>query len=406
MGEPLTIRTLRERNRAAVLRHIITAGRTTRAQIAGVTGLSPASSTNIVGDLIAEGLVAETGLMASQGGRPTSVIQPAADGAYFVGADFGERGVTAELFDLTMTRVDRVWCGDGTQGSGAVAGRRMSAALAALRDRNGERWSRVAGVGLGLPGIVETSPGGERTVFAEALGWDPVPVRELCETDLPIFAENGAKTLAMAERWFGAARGIDNATVVLIGRGVGLGVITGGRLLRGEHSSASEWGHLRIDPRGPVCRCGRRGCVEAVLGSQGVLARWAERGGPAYTDDAAGISALFDAAEAGDALASAVVDDLIADAGAALGGLVNLFNPQRLIVGGWLGMLWMQRFGQRIDVAVRAAALTRPGRQYELDVCSFGDDTVALGAAVMPLERLIAAPAQALLPRSSRSVRR
>ncbi|MFD4420975.1 ROK family protein [Agromyces sp. NPDC058484] len=401
--QSLTIRSLRTQNRSAALAHLITARDGTRAEIAAAAGLSSASAANIVADLIAEGLVAETGLLASQGGRPTSVLEPVADGAYFIGADVGERGVAVELFDLTMTRVDREFRGGSTEESPDTIAHDLTDAVEALRQRNRDRWSRVVGVGLGLPGIVETDDAGVQTLYAENLGWDPVAVRPLLGHDLPLFAENGAKTLAKAEQWFGAAHGVEHAVVVLFGRGVGLGVISDGELLRGSASSATEWGHLCLDRSGPVCRCGRRGCVEAFLGAQGILDRWAAAGGRFDGSGWTAIGELLDAAQTGDPVAHDTVENLIDDLGTALGGLVNLFNPERVIVGGWVGMRLMQHLSPRIEATTRAASLARPGAQFELRSCTFGGDTVALGAAVMPLESLIAAPVEEVRSRAARA---
>ena len=401
--QSLTVKSLRAQNRSAALTQLITAGSATRAEIAATNGLSPASATNIVADLIAEGLVAETGLLASQGGRPTSLLEPVADGAYFIGADVGERGVAVELFDLTMTRVDQEFRGGRFEESPDAIGRDLTDAVEALRQRNLRRWARVVGVGLGLPGIVETDAGGAQTLYAESLGWSPVRVRPLLEHDLPLIAENGAKTLANAEQWFGAARGVKHAVVALLGRGVGLGIIAGGEIYRGHASSASEWGHVSLDRSGPVCRCGRRGCVEALLGAQAILDRWAGLGGSFEGTGWRAIGDLLEQADEGSSAAGAVVDEVVENLGVALGGLVNLYNPERVIIGGWVGMRLMERLAGRIETAARAAALRRPAEQFTLLPCTFGGDTVAIGAAVMPLESLITAPLAAEQSRAARS---
>jgi predicted NBD/HSP70 family sugar kinase len=401
--QSLTVKSLRAQNRSAALTQLITAGSATRAEIAATNGLSPASATNIVADLIAEGLVAETGLLASQGGRPTSLLEPVADGAYFIGADVGERGVAVELFDLRMTRVDQEFRGGRFEESSDAIGRDLTHAVEALRQRNLGLWPRVVGVGLGLPGIVETDAWGAQTLYAESLGWPPVAVRPLLDHDLPLIAENGAKTLAKAEQWFGAARGVEYAVVALLGRGVGLGVIAGGEVSRGHASSASEWGHVSLDRSGRVCRCGRRGCVEAFLGAQAILDRWAGLGGSFEGTGWRAIGDLLEQADQGDSAAGTVVDEVVENLGVALGGLVNLYNPERVIIGGWVGMRLMERLADRIETAARAAALGRPAEQFTLLPCTFGGDTVAIGAAVMPLESLIAAPLAAEQSRAARS---
>lgn len=114
-------------------------------------------------------------------------------------------------------------------------------------------------------------------------------------------------------------------------------------MYRGHASSAAEWGHVSLDRSGPVCRCGRRGCVEAFLGAQAILDRWAGLGGSFEGTGWRAIGQLLDAAEHGDSVATQVVDEVVAELGAALGGLVNLYNPERVIIGGWVGIRLMER---------------------------------------------------------------
>lgn len=388
--ESATVSSLRQRNRALVLTNIVQAGSTTRADLARECGISLASATNLVGDLVAEGLVHETGSIASRGGRPITVIAPRPEGAYLVGADVGERGVAVELFDLAMNRVDREFRGGREEENPATIAHDLDDALSALRERNAVAWTSLVGVGLGLPGIVETDADGRQTLYAQSLGWDPVPIADLVHTDVPVFAENGAKTQAMAELWFGAARDVGHALVALLGRGVGLGIVVDGRLQHGSLSSAAEWGHLKIQRDGALCRCGGHGCIEAYLGADAILGAWRQAGGVFEGSGWRALGELLDASEAGDAAAARVVEDVVRTLGAGLGGLVNLSNPQRVVIGGWVGLRLLEAgLGPRIEAAVRENALHRPGSQTDLVASTFGGDTVALGAAIMPLETLI-----------------
>jgi predicted NBD/HSP70 family sugar kinase len=309
-SEPSTVTSLRLHNRSVVLRQIILAGETTRAEIARECGLSPASATNLVTDLIAEGLVHETGSVSSRGGRPITLIGPRPEGAYLVGADIGERGVAVELFDLTMKPIDREFRGGHEEERPETIHTDLTEAIAALQARNPEPWSRLLGVGLGLPGIVETEADGVQVLYAQSLGWAPVRIPDLLDLDVPIYAENGAKTQAKAELWFGGARGVDHALVALLGRGVGLGIVTDGRLQHGSVSSAGEWGHTKIERGGRVCRCGNRGCVEAYVGANAILDSWRERGGVFEGTGWRAIGQLLDAADAGDTAAAEVVQDV------------------------------------------------------------------------------------------------
>jgi predicted NBD/HSP70 family sugar kinase len=389
---PATVGEVRQRNRTQALRSVILAGETSRAELARESGLSVASVTNIVAELISEGLVVEAGLMASGGGRPVTLLAPNREGAFFLGADVGERGVAVELFDLAMHRMDREFRG-GREGEPLEAiVRDLSEALDALQDRNPVAWDRLVGIGLGLPGIVETGADGVQVLHAQSLGWPPIPVVELVSHDIPVFAENGAKTQAMAEMWDGAARGIDEALVILLGRGVGLGIISGGELAHGRTSSAGEWGHVKIVRGGRDCRCGAKGCVEAYVGADSILAMWREQGGTFSGSGWGAIGELLDADKNGDPVAAAVVNELVDTLGSALGGLVNLTNPERVIIGGWVGLRLMESIADRVETATRAESLARPGGQFELAACRFGGDTVALGAAIMPLQALLSEP--------------
>lgn len=405
---PSTSRGLREQNRAAVLREIVLNGETTRAELAASCGLSAATVTNVVGDLIRDGLVEETGLRPSDGGRPMARLGAAPGGAYVIGVDVGENGVTAELFDLRLNRVDRVFRKLATR---IVSPERVTSALshavAILRQAHPGPAASLAGIGLGVPGIVDIAADGTTTIYAQSLGWDPIVVDDLFRLDdVPVYADNGAKTLAAAESWFGAARGTSHAIVALVGRGIGAGVIAGGRVLRGYASSAGEWGHTKVSIDGPACQCGGHGCLEAFVGGEAILRRWQDasdmRADPQHGRDGAQgagrgmrgadetrLARLLQAAAAGDSVACEVVSETVEILGMGLANLVNLFNPERIVVGGWVGLLLYQAHRDELEQAIRRHTLHRPREQFRLEACVFGDDAVALGAALLPLDRLI-----------------
>jgi predicted NBD/HSP70 family sugar kinase len=388
--EPSTVTSLRRRNRATVLKQIILSRETTRATIAQASGLSAASAVNLVAELIADGLVEEFGTVASRGGRPIALLRPRGDARITIGADIGERGVAVEMFDLAMNRVDREFSGGREKESPERIAADLTRALQALRERHRDRWPTLLGVGLGLPGVVEADADGEQVLYAQSLGWPPIRIADLCgDHATPVFAENGAKMQARSELWYGSARGCDHALVALLGRGVGLGVVSEGKLARGAHSSAGEWGHTVIERNGRPCPCGNRGCVEAHVGSDAILRAWQERGGAFEGTGWRALGALLEAAEAGDTAAGAVLDETVDALGAALGGLVNLYNPQRVVVGGWVGLRLMEAAAQRIEASIRAHSLARPGGQFTLAPAQLGGDAVAIGSALLPVETLI-----------------
>lgn len=401
MRQTPTSRDLRQHNRAFVLRHIVLHGETTRAELAASCGLSAATVTNVVGDLMRDGLVRETGLLPSEGGRPMARLGAVPEGAHVIGVDVGENGVTAELFDLLLNRVDRVFRKLATR---TVSPERVTSALsdavAILRKSHPGPAASLAGIGLGVPGIVDVTADGTTTIYAQSLGWDPIVVDQLFRLDdVPVYADNGAKTLATAESWFGAARGTRHAIVALVGRGLGAGVIAGGRILRGYASSAGEWGHTKVSVGGPACQCGGRGCLEAYVGGEAILRRWgaaqdgrdrtqARREGMQGVDEAR-LAHLLQAAAAGNTVAREVVTETVEILGMGLANLVNLFNPECIVVGGWVGLPLLQARRDELGQAIRRHALHRPGEQFQLEACVLGHDAVALGAALLPLDRLI-----------------
>ncbi|GHS88365.1 sugar kinase [Actinomycetota bacterium] len=397
----ITTRDVRRQNRANVLRTIVLSGTATRAQLAEACGLSPATVATVVTGLFGEGLLRDDGTVPSLGGRPITRLTIRPEGGHMMGADVGERGVAVELFDLAMNRLDREFReGPTREATPAEMRAALTSAVGALRDRHPEIEPTLIGLGLGLPGVVERPEAGRDAVlYAQSLGWSPMTVGDLyAGDDLVVSAENGAKTMATAELWFGALRGVDHALVALLGRGVGLGVVTDGRLMRGARSSAGEWGHTKLSVGGPVCRCGARGCLEAYVGAHAVLERWRGLGADNPGEGWRAMSALVEAAVAGDGPALTVVEETLDVLGVALGNLVNLTNPTKVVVGGWVGLLLMASFRTELENRVRAAALDRFGAQLSLELCRFEGDSVALGAALLPLGTLIDAPAQEVRP--------
>jgi predicted NBD/HSP70 family sugar kinase len=391
MAHRATVKDLRRRNRASVLRTLVLAKQTTRAEVAAACELSTATVTNVVADLLAEGLVHEVGLIPSDGGRPIAQLAIRPDGGYVIGATVSEQGVLVELFDLSLAVVDRINTRLRPSNSKVTkVGKALADAVADLRAKHPEAEDTLLGLGLAMPGLVERSPNGDVTLYADQLGWPATALREFCSIDdLPVQADNGANTLTMAEQWFGSVRDVDDAIVALLGRGVGAGIISGGRLLRGVSNGAGEWGHTTVAVGGRECSCGDRGCLEAYVGSGGISARWAEAKHPTSRDVDNRIGSLVKLADEGDPTAVSVLDETIEFLGVGLANLVNIANPERIIVGGWDGLTLFDARGKQLAEAVTRHALPRPASRVTVEKSSLGRDAVSLGAALLTLEQFI-----------------
>ena len=394
MTKNASVRDVRRPNRALLVRHLLMAGETSRSAVGDETGLSPATVTSVMAELLEEGIVREEGFLNSLGGRRRVIVGLNPDAAVVFGADVSETCVTTAAFDLTLGRLaerttpfaDRRI--DPVQVVEFIATHVESLLAELALDRN-----RVLGLGLGVPGIVE-SPipphGGEAMVHAEVLGWKAVTFAGISDRlGFQVHIDNGAKTTTQAEAWYGSARDIDHAIVVLIGEGAGAGIITNGKLYRGFNSSAGEWGHTKISLDGARCRCGSVGCVETFVGASGVLERWRGRENAWTGHEIDGINSMLAAVTEGDRNAVDALRGLIEHLGLALSNLVNLYNPQKIIIGGWFGDLIAERYLEDIGSAMRRFSLEQPGSAAVVERSRLGRDAVALGAATLPLDQFI-----------------
>jgi predicted NBD/HSP70 family sugar kinase len=374
-----TVRDVRRANRSSLLTDLFHGGRQSRQQLGATTALSQASVSNLIGEMIDEGLVEEAGLVGSDGGRPRVLLQVRPGFRYVVGADVGETRIVVELYDLAMTRLAAAKY-QHDDDPGQVA-RQLLDGLSAVIEEAGVAPEDVLGYGVGVPGVVD-----QGVVYSQVTGWEAVPLGDVLAggTSVPVFVENGAKTVGQAEMWFGAGRGARHAVIFLIGTGVGAAVVMNGHSYRGANSNAGEWGHTTLVYDGDLCRCGARGCLEAYVGADSINRRLAEAAGEGY--------------DLGKALADRQHSDRVAEVfaqtcgylGAGIADLINLFSPERIAIGGGAGSPLAERFLPEIRAAAAAHALRRPYAQTTIEACLLGPDAVAMGAATLPIARLLA----------------
>jgi predicted NBD/HSP70 family sugar kinase len=383
------VRDVRRANRASLLTDLFHGGRQSRQQLGDTTALSSASVSNLIAEMIDEGLVEEAGLADSDGGRPRALLRVAPGCAYVVGADVGEARVLVELYDLAMSRlgVASYDLGAGGRDPDLVAAALLEG-LGAVIDQAGVDDGEVLGFGVGVAGVVDET--GDAVVYSQTTGWDGIPLGAMLRagTEVPIFVENGAKAAGQAEMWFGAGRGTRHAVIVMLGTGVGAAVVMDGHSYRGANSNAGEWGHTTLVYDGDACRCGARGCLEAYIGAEKVISRLAAAtGGPA---DPMLLTRMLAADGPIDGAAAEIFAETVGYLGAGIAGLVNLFSPERIVLGGPAGLALGERFLPDIRAAAARNALRHPYSRTRIDLCQLGPDAVAMGAATLPIARLLA----------------
>lgn len=390
-----TVRDLRRVNRAAVLRRLFLEGPLNRVVLAQLTGLSSGSVTNVTSALIDEGLVSEVGREESDGGRPRVMLQVNPSFGTVVGIEVGETRIRVELFDMAM----RVVCATDVplhpqHHEAAVTLGKIVETVEGVRATLSDGAKRVLGVGMAVPGIVAQDDGRTR-VHAPNIGWRDVDLGALVgePLGLPVFADNGAKALGQAEMWLGAGRGVSHAIVALWGTGVGAAIFTNGAIYRGATSSAGEWGHTSLGVGGKACRCGGAGCIEAYIGARALQEEWYRTDPGAYPlsdpDSEEWVDRFLEAAASSEA-PGAALDHAATYLGTGVANLVNLFNPEKVILGGWIGLKLAPALIARIRQVVNDQALEYTASRVSVEVGQLGAEAVALGASMLVVDELLA----------------
>ena len=283
------------------------------------------------------------------------------------------------------------------EGQSAVIERMLDAARRVMAQAGMDR-SQVAAVGVGAPGPLDIEAG---VVVAppNLPGWDRVPLKQLIKDGLGIaaFLENDANAAALGEHRFGAGRGVEHMIYVTVSTGVGGGLILDGKLYHGAAGMAGEVGHIIVEPEGPLCGCGNRGCLEALASGTAIARRARERvahGAPTLIADLAGgdperitVRLVAEAADQGDKEAQTILAEAMNYLGIGMANLVNLFNPQLIVIGGGVTNIG-ERLFQPVRGAIAQNALPSAAQAVRVVPAALGDNAGVLGAAAVALARL------------------
>ncbi|MBB6628824.1 ROK family protein [Nocardioides sp. KIGAM211] len=382
---------LRRVNLGALLRRVHTDGPTSRAELTTELGLNRSTIGDLTGQLESLGLVSEelpteeTAPLGRRSGRPSLVVSPRSDVA-----------VVAIALDVDRITVALVGLG------GVVLDRRTR-----LHERGSHDVERVVesvsqlthdlltqhaprcclGVGVSVPGAVRASDGLIR--FGPNLGWVDEPFTALLaeELGMPVQSGNDANLGVLAENVRGAAVGVADVAYISGSVGIGGGFLVGGQLLRGVEGYAGEIGHLAVDSGGTTCRCGSVGCWETKVGENQLLTHAGRLpgGGPQA------VAEVVDAAAAGEERAIASVEDVASWTGVGLRAVVNVFNPEVIVLGGMLGRVLASR-PDLVAERLNSATLISPGGRVDLRVAALGEDSSLVGAAELAFSPLLADP--------------
>ncbi len=391
---------VRKHNTAIVLNVLRHRAPLSRAELAAYTGLNRSTVSSIVNGLVADHLVQETTLQSDRVGRPGMLLELNPNGGFAIGIEIGVDFISIIVADfvanvLWRDRVDT----DPSDGEKTILDRAYDLTQTAL-EFGRSRGLTPLGVGLGLPGIVDLEHG--QLMLAPNLGWKNTPLAEMWTQrfDLPVFVENDGNAAALGEYYFGAARGHNTFIYLSAGVGLGAGIVLDGKLYRGSQGYAAEIGHMTIDPKGELCGCGKRGCLETVTGPRAVVRsvhQALDRGRPSLlrSDRPASEVITFDmiveASRQGDQVARQALIQAGRMLGLGVANLVNIFNPEMIVLGGILNIA-NDLLLPVIQETVLANALDISCQALQITASSHGTEACVIGAVALVLENIHSAP--------------
>jgi predicted NBD/HSP70 family sugar kinase len=378
MGDSMDLRLPggRDLTRIALLAMLGRLGPSSRADIARELSVNPATVTQLTKLLLREGLVEELHQAPSTGGRPGQLLGIVGDAGRALGVKLASDHVV-----VVDVRLDGTVLASQTEAFDALADDAPDRLAAMLRPYV-EKASEVPllGLGVAVPGVVDSPDSGN--VKAQVLGWSNVPLgRHLRGAlGLPVLVENDVKSVTIAEQLYGRGRLLKDFLVVSIGYGVGLGVITNGSLYRGSRGGAGEFGHFSVASDGPMCACGNRGCLEALIGAAALVT---DARSTRLLRDKQGIGDLERLAEDGNQTARSIFAQAGARLARSLAALITVLDPEKVIVLGEGTSGW-----QHWDAGFRAVLneyVAGPVCDTSIEVEPWDDTNWAQGAAALVL---------------------
>ena len=325
--------------RKQVFEHVRAHGMAARADTARALSISAGSVTGIAAELIADGFLQEVedvGRRESSRGRPPVALEVVADSFHVIGINLSDRTHSAVLTDAVGTILAEVTCpADQLLRSVTALVREVAPLIAQLLNKAAKTEAEIAAIGIGISGVVDHDTG--------IVAWSPLLTETnaglgdafAALTGCPVFVDNDANIVTLAELWFGDGRAKSDFAVVTVEHGVGMGLVLNNRLFRGARGMGLELGHTKVQLDGALCRCGQRGCLEAYLADYALTREAATALGLTTSQRAnASLEVLFAEAKAGNRAAKAIFDRAARYLSLGLSNVVQLFDPGLIILSG------------------------------------------------------------------------
>lgn len=369
---------LREANRARIVSAVQQRGSLTQVELAGVTGLSAATISNIVKELTAAGVLSTS--PTSRSGRRAQEVTLARNLGLVAGVHFGERSLRVAIADVTLRVVAEQRMPLPPEHRADSSLDRAALLVQEMVDAVGADPGEVLALGVGVPAPVDVRTG-EVSAPGVMRGWDEVDIRQVLarRLEVPVQVDNDANLGALAEARLGAGRDVPGLAYLRVAHGVGLGLVVDGRVLHGRSGAAGEIGHLAVEPGGAPCRCGRSGCLETVVAAPALLARLSPVHGHLTLRD------VVAHALEGDREIRGVLADTGRRLGLALAAACTVVDPELVVVGGELARAGDVVLGP-LREALHANVLPSTAGPVAVVPAQLGDQAEVRGALVLALD--------------------
>lgn len=378
-------------NRSIILNKIRRSGPISRAQIAKETKLTPPTVGSIVKELVKQNLVKETQLGISQGGRKPTMLEMDNSAFHIIGIDVGPNDMQFIISDLAGEIADSIKQDIAAGIDEEAFLQMMINGITRLKERHPDL--EFIGIGVAMHGVVDADKG--VAVFAPNLNLREIALKENLEIvfDLEVKVENDARALALGEAWFQTGKPANNMVAVNIGRGIGAGLVIGGKLYNGMNGIAGEIGHMAMDRHGKRCTCGNIGCLQTIAAGPAIVelaTELLEAGKKSILSECISSFTAEDVHQAalkGDRLAIEVFEEAGTYLGMALTNLIHICNPDQIIIGGGVSKAGDFILKPAVET-IQSTAISADARKTPVYLSALGDNGSALGAVALVLSEL------------------
>jgi len=373
-------------------------GALSKLDIAKLTRMNTSSVGTLVDELIREGYINEIGPGSSTGGRRPVLLELNPHACYIIGVDFEATSIMAVLVNFGAQIIKERKASINPKDDKLTIVRKINDTIRSVIEKDKEK---IIGIGVGVPGIVDTKKG--IGLYYNGLpNWKDVPIRDFIQMEfsLPTYLEKNIRSMALAERYFGVGKNYNNFICLGVRSGMALGIIIDGKLYKGSSETAGEIAHFVVESNGPKCQCGQKGCLQIYSSGKGILERIRKAKGELKDisiknkiekEKSVSLWEIVRAARNGDRLCQGLLKEAMQYIGKAVAEIVDVINPELIIVAGGLTLAGKEYF-TLMEEEIKRKSVNMATRALRIEKSQLGEYAGAYGAAAAVLMEKVGAP--------------